>query len=396
MTSKFGFFLMRRISKEQFKRLRTEIRTILVKKPGGIGNVVLATPMLQALKGIFPEAPLTVLVESEGAKQVLEANPYVEETVVTPAERYSKQNKHRYLTKMFEFAIGLRKKKYDLVVNGYSGCGGDRWTACFFAFLIGAKYSVGYGKGLWRLLYSRSLRAKGELHEVDRNLDLVRLVVPELDGIKTELNLWLSANDRTVAERFLKTSGITEHSLTVGIHPGSGPMTYKRWDPNKFAQLADRVTNKWDARVIIFGGKEETKLAEDISSRMRENVVNAAGKTSLKQTAALIQNCKIFISNDTGLMHIAAAVGVPVVAIFGPTNSYRTSPYGDSHVVVTSQLPCVPCYRGHGAKCEDIACLKQISVEKVMRAVERRLYMQGTACHPCTKRSGATLPPSPD
>lgn len=112
---------MRRISKEQFKRLRTEIRTILVKKPGGIGNVVLATPMLQALKGIFPKASLTVLVESEGAKQVLESNPYVEETIVTPAEQYRRESKHKHYAKMFEFAVRLREKKYDLVVNGYSG-----------------------------------------------------------------------------------------------------------------------------------------------------------------------------------------------------------------------------------------------------------------------------------
>lgn len=366
---------MRRISKEQFKRLRTEIRTILVKKPGGIGNVLLATPMLQALKGIFPKASLTVLVESEAAKQVLDANPYAEQTIVTPAEQYWSESKPKYFARMFELAVRLRKKKYDLVVNGYSGYGGDGWRSCVFTFLVGGKYSIGYGKGLWRLLYSKSLELRGELHEVDRNLDLVRLVAPELDGIKAELNLWLSGNDRRVAERFFKTSGITEDSLTVGIHPGSGPMTYKRWAPAKFAKLADRLTNKWDAKVIIFGGNEEIDLADDISLRMKDNAVNAAGKTSLKQTAALIQKCKIFISNDTGLMHIAAAVRVPVVAIFGPTNFHRTSPYGNSHIVVTSKLPCVPCYRGYGTKCDDITCLNRISVEEVMSAVERLLCM---------------------
>jgi len=337
--------------------------------------VVLATPMLQALKGIFPKARLTVLVESEGAKQVLEANPYVEETIVTPAEQHRRESKHKYYAKMFEFAVRLRKKKYDLVVNGYSGYSGDSWRSSIFTFLIGGKYSVGYGKGLWRLLYSKSLELRGEIHEVDRNLDLVRLVAPELDGIKAELDLWLSGNDRKVAERFFKTLGITEDSLTVGIHPGSGPMTYKRWDPAKFAKLADRLTKKWDARVIIFGGNEEIELADDISLRMKYNAVNAAGKTSLKQTAALIQKCKIFISNDTSLMHIAAAVRVPVVAIFGPTNSYRTSPYGNSHIVVTSKLPCTPCYRGYGAKCADITCLNLISVEEVMSAAERLLCM---------------------
>ncbi|MHC4153368.1 MAG: lipopolysaccharide heptosyltransferase II [Planctomycetota bacterium] len=366
---------MRRISKEEFNTQRTEIRTILVKKPGGIGNVVLATPMLQALKGIFPKARLTVLVESEGAKQVLEANPYVEETIVTPAERYWSKSKHKYFAKMFELALRLRKKKYDFVVNGYSGYGGDGWRSCVFTFLVGGKYSVGYGKGLWRLLYSKSFEPRGELHEVDRNLDLVRSVAPELGGIKAELNLWLSRSDMRVAERFLRTSGIAEDSLTVGIHPGSGPMTYKRWDPAKFAELADRLTEKWDAKVIMFGGNEETELADDILLRMKGNAVNAVGKTSLKRTAALIQKCKVFISNDTGLMHVAAAVRVPVVAIFGPTNFRRTSPYGNSHAVVTSKLPCAPCYRGYGAKCDDITCLNRISVEEVITAVERLLCM---------------------
>ena len=141
----------------------------------------------------------------------------------------------------------------------------------------------------------------------------------------------------------------------------------------KIAIVHDYLNQRDEAdyvKIIIFGGKDEIELVDVILENMKESPINVVGKTSLRQTAALIEKCKIFISNDTGPMHIAAAMGVPVVAIFGPTNFYRTSPFGKQHIIVKSDLPCVPCYRGGNAKCDEIRCLKLISVDDVLNAVE--------------------------
>ena len=365
---------MQRISQREFNRLQRDVKDILVKKFGGIGNVILGTPMLQALKSVFPNADTTVLVQSEGAKEVLEGSPYVQKVLIIPFEKYKRGGRHRYLSQMLSLALDLRGQKYDLVVNSYGGFGGDSWMSCLYSFLTGGKYTIGYGKSPWSLLYYKSLKVEGEVHEVERNLGLIRSITPENHETAARLNLWISEHDREEARKALDSWGISGNDLVIGTHPGSGPLAFKRWCPDKFALLFDQMIKKWDARIIVFGGRDEMQLADSILDNMEESPVNMVGKTSLGEMAAIIEKCRIFVSNDTGPMHVAAAMQVPVVAIFGPTNFYRTSPYGIQHAIVKSDLSCVPCYRGDSAKCDELLCLDRISVDHVLRAVQHELY----------------------
>lgn len=349
------------------------IETVLVKKFGGIGNVVMSTPMLEKLGEAFPSARMTVLVQSEGAREVLDGFSFVHETVVVPVGKYRAKGRFLFLVEMFKYALRIRSRRYDLIVNGFGGYGGGSWLSALLTWLMGGRYRIGYARAPWNRLYTRSIVSAGEIHEVERNAALVDLVAPGRTGGELRVRFNIEESERRRAGGLLKEWGISDSDLLIGMHPGCGPLTFKRWDPARFAGLADRLAEKCGAKVIIFGGPEETDLARSIASRMTSSPVNAVGKTSLRQAAALIARCKVFVSNDTGLMHLAAAVGVSVVAIFGPTDYRRTAPYGSGHTVLRADLGCVPCYRGRGVACDEVRCLGQISVDRILEAVTSNL-----------------------
>ena len=350
-----------------------EINTVLVKRFGGIGNVIMSTPMLEKLSEAFPSAHITVLVQSEGAREVLSNLPVVHETAVVPVEEYLAKGGFRFFTEMFKHALRVRRRHYDLIVNGFGGYGGGSWRSALLTWLMGGRYRIGYARTPWNRLYSRSIVPHGEIHEVDRNAALVDLIAPGRTGGDLRVRFRPGESERREAAELLKEWGVSDRDLLIGMHPGSGPLAFKRWDPTRFAELADRLAAEHGAKVIIFGGPEETGLVERITSHMTSCPVNAAGRASLTVVAALIARCRVFVSNDTGLMHLAAAVGVRVVAIFGPTNYMRTSPYGKGHSVLRADLDCVPCYAGTQVKCDELRCLEQVTTDHVLKAVTSRL-----------------------
>jgi lipopolysaccharide heptosyltransferase II len=159
------------------------------------------------------------------------------------------------------------------------------------------------------------------------------------------------------------------------VHPGSGvhQAGFKRWPKERFSELADSLISDLGASVIFFGGAEETKLVEDISGMMRTQPLIMTGQTTLSETAALIEKCSLFISNDSGLLHVASAVSAPVIGIFGPTDPRRTGPYPDSSAVIRKDMTCSPCYAGKPVRCDHIECLDSITVKDVIEEVKKRL-----------------------
>jgi lipopolysaccharide heptosyltransferase II len=343
--------------------------SIFVKKLGGIGSVVLATPMLRLLKTVYPGAHLAVMVESGAPAEILSGNPAIDEIIALPAGLRRSGGLLRYVGTMLDFALRLRRRRFDIVINGYTGFAGDSLPSAVFTFLAGGRCSVGYARGPWGRLYTRSLRAEGNAHEVERNLALARLVRERDVPIEPRPEVWLSDEDHEAAESILRKWGISDAALIVGMHPGSGGLRFKRWHPAGFAELADRLVGELDAAVVLVGGAEDREAAAMITAGTGRNVFDAVGMTSLKHTAALIARCRAFVSNDTGLMHIAAALDVPVAAIFGPTDPERTGPFGPHHIVVRSRERCSPCYRGRQARCDHLRCMGAISVDDVVEAV---------------------------
>ena len=153
-------------------------------------------------------------------------------------------------------------------------------------------------------------------------------------------------------------------------------MKFKRWSGDRFARLGDAIGDRWAGWILLFGGRAERHLCEEVAHRMQGRCINLAGELSLSQTAAFIEKCEVFISNDSGLMHIAAALSVPVVAIFGPTDHRRTAPYGERNTVVRLDLPCSPCYvfETRWFQCRNpyaLECLRELSVDRVFGAIEK-------------------------
>jgi lipopolysaccharide heptosyltransferase II len=199
------------------------------------------------------------------------------------------------------------------------------------------------------------------------------------DGIP-EMELWLTEEDVAAADRFLTERGLMAGNTLIGIHPGGNQWIMKRWPKEKFAALIDRLQDEYPgAEVLIFGGPDEEKLKRDIANLVKTTanptVVNAM---PLRETAALVKKCSLFIANDSSLMHIAAAVKTPVVGIFGPTSPPATGPYSNRSAVVinrTCQLDCRPCYNrvnfaSIDFKCKHeppYACLTQLPVSEVFK-----------------------------
>jgi heptosyltransferase-2 len=168
------------------------------------------------------------------------------------------------------------------------------------------------------------------------------------------------------AQGFLKDEGVKKNSILIGINPGSTYGTAKCWFSERYLELARRLIRRADATIILVGGKDNTPLINHIASNLDGRIIEAVGK-DLLHLAALVKRCHLFITNDTGPMHIAAAVGTPVVAIFGSTNPVTTSPLGNGHRIVRKRVSCSPCLK---RECpEDNRCMELISVDEVERVV---------------------------
>jgi heptosyltransferase-2 len=169
----------------------------------------------------------------------------------------------------------------------------------------------------------------------------------------------------------LKDLGIPEGKPLIGMNPGATYGLAKCWYPDRFGEMGKRLSEKWQARVLLFGKEEERPIVHEILKHMGMKGIDLTGKTGLLQLAALIERCTLLVTNDTGTMHVATAVGTPVVAIFGSTPPLTTGPWGDGHVVVKRDVPCSPCWKRICPT--DHQCMDLITVDEVEEAVDKQL-----------------------
>ena len=185
----------------------------------------------------------------------------------------------------------------------------------------------------------------------------------------------LTDDDRRFAEAFLRAHGCA--GAVIGIQPGTSPaMRWKQWSVDRYRQIVERLlAERRDARIILFGAPNEREMIEEMARGLGARVSVAAGRTTVKQVAALIERCAVLICNDSGLMHTAVAVNTPVVAIYGPTDIRRTRPIGEPHTVIRHALPCSPCFRLEGddtvKACPHHDCLMTIEPDEVHAAIVR-------------------------
>ncbi len=309
----------------------------------GIGDTLLATPAIRTLKESLPLSYMHVLTMFKSTYQVLLGNPYIDELSYIPFLKLGPWKTLRVL-------LSLRGK-YDVSINFYPS---NRYQYNLFAYIVGAPKRLGhrYLKSDLRslnFLKNVTLKESREFHAVEENLALVELLGAKWDRERSYPLIYMEKDEeKRVARDRLRSLGIEEEKL-IGFHPGSSVFKlhrFKRWPAEKFARLADALVEEDNTRrVLIFGGGEDRDAIDEILrlTKNPDRVFHINTKT-VREAASLIKMCKLFVSNDSGIMHLAAAQQVPIAALFGPSNPKWVGPWGVKARVVRLGLPCSPCF----------------------------------------------------
>ncbi len=343
---------------------------ILVISLAGIGNTLLFTPALRLLRERFPSAHISALVMFKGAREILEGNPHLNELIHW---NFIQEGLFRSL----RFLARFRSCRYDISINAYPA---NRREYNLISFLIGAKQRLGHrydnldGVSL-NFLNTKRIPESYFRHDVEENIALLGLL-----GVRGKspggLEIFLAEEDRRFAQDWLIRKDL-EESFMVGFHAGSARFknqAQRRWAKEKFARLGRILAQKKSAKILIFGGPDEAQTNREICDSLAGSGY-IVKDTTIKQTAALMERCNIFVTNDSGLMHIAAALRLPTVAIFGPTNPGWVHPWGTRYEIIRKELPCSPCFfysvRPLTCLLGDFRCIDSIEVDDVLKGIER-------------------------
>ncbi len=339
------------------------VKNVLIIMMGGIGNMIFLTPALKALRKALPSSTFSFLLGPYSAEKAVEGSHLIDQKIVIEPKKFTGLPGNMRLIRK------LRQESFDLSMTS---TGTNPLKSGLLCTLAGIKYRLGEKINRKGFFYNLKVPFDKNQHEVESNIRLVQRLGIEVED--RSLFIQRSKEDINYAQKYFAQNNL-EGKLVVGMHPGSGvhQAGFKRWAKKKFAQLADRLISDWAAVVILFGGKEEANLAKDIRGMMRSQPLIMAGQTILSETAALIEKCSLFISNDSGLLHVASAVKTPVVGLFGPTDPGRTGPYPDSSAVVRKDMTCSPCYVGKPVRCDHSECLDSITVHDVIEKVKQKL-----------------------
>ena len=346
------------------------VKKILTIKLEHIGDVILTLPALALLRENFPAAKITLLVGS-WAKEIMEMSDLVDEIFIYDSNRYVRNGtgKNSFSERKNLFS-SLRSVPFDLIVSLSS----DWWTL-FFSLVCKCKYRVDIGgvrtqrkiRKLFPLFFKRSTLLTSKQHIVDMNLETLKMI--DLEVNVSEPYLSFENSEVFQMKEFLSEHEIAEKDLKIIIHPGT-EWRERAWGPQKFARIADYLISHHSAKVIITGGKKELDVADEMSKNMKEESLNLAGKTSLTMLTALLKYCDLFIGNDGGPMHIAAAVRTPVIALFGPQDPKRFGPIGKQHRVLYKEVECSPCRQHTCSKSFEERCMNLIQEEEVISCID--------------------------
>ncbi len=364
------------------------VRRLLLRGPNWIGDAVMCEPALAATRRLLPSAHITLLVKPPIA-ELFKGHPGFDRILV-----YEDPGSHSGLGGKWTLAETLRRQGFDMAILFQNAM-----EAALLTFLAGIPRRYGYGTDGRGLLLSDSIpvpdRSKTG-HQVDYYLELLGPL-----GVKSDRRvprLYVSDQEEQAVNQTLAEAGIEETDLLIGLNPGSTYGSAKRWLPERFAEAVDRVVRAWGAesggrvQVVIVGAKGEEALGQAIAEQMQTKPLRLAGRTTVRELLALIKRCGLFLTNDTGPMHIATAFGVPVVAVFGPTDVRTTAPFGGRPRVVRHQVECAPCLL---RECPiDHRCMTRVTVGEVYEAALRQLESRKSESRESESSGPSTLRPS--
>lgn len=339
--------------KDDFKR-------ILIVRTDRIGDVLLSTPVIKVLRDEYPCAFIAVMVCAY-AKDIVEGNPYLDEVII-----YHKKGRHKSWYRSLKFAHNLKQKRFDLAIILH-----PTNRVHLITFFAGIPKRIGYNRKFGFLLTDRIKHTKqlGERHELEYNLDLLKhLGIHPTDKlpfmpIRPESERWV--------EQLFEKEGINKSDRLLAIHPGASCPS-KTWPQERFSKVADRLVEKYGFKVLLIAGPRDIVKASLVVKNMNQPVINLVGRTSVSQLASLLKRCRLFISNDSGPVHIASGVGTPVISIFGRNqrglSPNRWRPLGKKDRVLHKEVGCIECLAHNCIR--SFVCLKAITVEDVLNAAD--------------------------
>ncbi len=332
---------------------------IMIRAANWVGDAIMTTPALRAIRRNFPSAHITLLAKPWVAP-VFGNNPDINEIMI-----YQANGRHGGWDGLLRLAGDLREQQFDMAILFQNA-----FEAALLAFLAGIPRRMGFTTDGRTALLTERIRTWRPLkkgHLVDYYLGLISGAGMSLHG--RDLTLVITPEERRDAKQFLAGMGL-RHGLCIGFNPGATFGSAKRWLPDRFAELGRRLVDEQGAFLLIFGGPDEAELGQWLAAEIGDRAINISGKTTLRQAMALIEICNLFVTNDSGLMHVAAALDIPQVAIIGPTDPVATGPINAAARLVHLPETCEfsPCLKPH-CPIVDHRCMTAISVERVMRTV---------------------------
>lgn len=333
---------------------------IIIRMPNWIGDLVMATPLLTDLRNRYQDAEITAMCQANVAP-LLEKDRDIDQ-VLSFKKRSGWLHGHRK-----DIIDPLRFGHYDLGVLTTNSFSSALW---FWRGKV--KNRIGFKANFRSFMLNKAIPFPENRESQHLVLTYKKLLEPlGLSISETEPRLFISNEEEKRVKTILKSYNIdTEKHTIVGINPGAAYGTAKCWLPDRFSQVAKRLLENPDVRILFFGDQTTSDLINSICSDLPDTVVNLAGKTTLRELVSIIGICDAFLSNDSGPMHIAAALKTPLVAIFGSTSEVKTGPYKHGSVI-HKHMPCSPCYK---RVCPiDFRCMTSIEVDEVVDELSKQL-----------------------
>ncbi|MGH7216332.1 MAG: lipopolysaccharide heptosyltransferase II [Nitrospiraceae bacterium] len=343
------------------------VKRILVRGPNWLGDAVMCEPTLRGLRSLFPEAQIALLVKPYVA-EVFAGHP-----ALTRMLTYDGKGRHAGLYGKWVLAGQLRRQDFDLAILFQNA-----FEAALLSFLAGVPRRFGYATDGRSLLLSDPVAVpdrRSPPHLVRYYWDLLKPLGLTGDPAAPKLVVF-PEEEQAMEARFVK-GGLTASDVVVGINPGSTGGRAKRWLPERFAEAADRLcrtireSRGQQASVVILGGKEEEELGQEIAARLSSRSLVLSGATTIRELMAALKRCEVLLTNDSGPMHVATALQVPVVGIFGSTDWRKTAPFGNADGLVRQPVDCAPCML---LDCPiDHRCMTRVSVDQVYEAATKQM-----------------------
>lgn len=329
-----------------------------------LGDTVLTLPLISAIRKNFPVRRLSLLCQPV-SRELLQDHPEIDQIIID-----DKKNLDRGVTGLRTKAAALAAERFTLALTPHKSL-----RSAMMLYLAGIPHRVGFRQSRgWYLFNHRAVR-DGARHDVERNLSLLETFGFRPEDCRRDISLPLHSETLRRVDEKLRALGLTDDKPIFGINPGSVWPT-KRWSVDGYAAVIQLLRKKFDGQFLLFGGPDDAKIVSSVANRCGGAAINLSGVISLRELPAAISRCRVFVTNDSGPMHIAVAQRVPTVALFcATTPALGFYPYTDHAVVVEKDLSCRPCASHGGRRCplgtED--CIRLITPQTVVRAVETLL-----------------------